>query len=118
MTLRDRNDNPMDYKILLSIIPVGKDNSVTQIQIAKNLNCSTRNAKFLIKVAREHSIIILSGAKGYWQPTSDSEVIEFCNELRQQGRSRLILASKLESIVKHKQIKGQLSINDIYTTGE
>lgn len=44
MSARNLKGEIMDYRILLSIIPVGSKNCITQKQLALKLNCTTSAA--------------------------------------------------------------------------
>lgn len=114
MSARNLKGDVMDYKSLLSIIPVGKEKCITQKQLAAKLQCSTSAAKLLVKIAREHHIAILSGTDGYWISTSKKDTEKFCSELRRKASSYSRIANSIDPAIQDKQIAGQLSINDIY----
>lgn len=116
MSARNQNGDVMDYKELLSIIPVGKENCITQKQLANTLNCSTSAAKLLVKIAREHHVAILSGNDGYWISTSKQDTKKFCNELRKKASSLSRIANSIDPVIQDKQIAGQLSIKDLYSS--
>lgn len=112
MSARNLKGEIMDYRILLSIIPVGSKNCITQKQLALKLNCTTSAAKLLVKIAREHHIPILSGKDGYWISESPQETTQFCNSLRKKSSSLSRVANSIDPAVQNKQIKGQLSFDD------
>lgn len=112
MSARNLKGDVMDYRTLLSIIPVGNKKCITQKQLAQKLNSTTSAAKLLVKIAREHHLPILSGKDGYWISESPQETTGFCNSLRKKSSSLSRIANSIDPAIRNKQIEGQLSLRD------
>lgn len=112
MSARNLKGDVMDYRTLLSIIPVGNKKCITQKQLAQKLNSTTSAAKLLVKIAREHHLPILSGKDGYWISESPQETTRFCNSLRKKSSSLSRIANSIDPAIRNKQIEGQLSLRD------
>ena len=103
----------IDKQFWIFIIPFGKENAISQKDLAAKRGITPAKLKAEIRKARLNGIEICSGQTGYYFPKDDEERRAFYNMQRKQALSRFMTSKT----VKHslENVDGQLSMDD---TGE
>ena len=64
---------------LLSLLGFGEENAISMKELATLLDASCRDVRRMIESARTDGIIIASSDKGYFYPTRDRELSDYCS---------------------------------------
>lgn len=79
---------------ILSVIPIGHENGITQEKLAKKLGVSERDVRRAITNAREHEVILnLKDGKGYFIPTEKEEGLILIWLRQEEAHQRTHLAT-------------------------
>lgn len=94
----------------VNLIPIGKENAIHQVHLAKLLGVSPEGAKQMVRVARQNGYEILSGSCGYYRAQNDEERLQFVKLFSKQAYTRL----NTTRLIRHtlSQINGQISLSD------
>lgn len=95
---------------LESIIPVGRENAIHQKDLAARIGVTPDTAKYMVRMARQSGVEILSGIDGYWIAENEQEKISFIRMMQKQAFSRLKSANKIKSTMN--DLDGQISLLD------
>ena len=98
----------MNY--LESILPVGRKNAIHQKDLAAKLGVSPDAAKYMVRMARQSGVQILSGIDGYWIAETEQEKLLYIRMMRKSAFSRLKNANRIKSTLN--DIDGQISLLD------
>jgi len=95
---------------LESIIPVGRENAIHQIDLAAKIGVTPAAAKSLVRAARQAGVEILSGNDGYWIAENEQEKLLFIRMMQKQAYSRLKCANRIKDTMS--ELNGQISLLD------
>lgn len=72
-----QNRNDPKYNGLLSLIPVGQENAISQKSIARLTDSSLQEVRQWVENARLDGMIIASSQSGYYIPVDEEELVEY-----------------------------------------
>lgn len=84
---------------LIELIPEGRENAISKAQLTEITGLSERSLRLVVAGERRRGRIILtdcSGTKGYYRPTSTSEVLRFIKSMRKRAREVNAVADAVE----------------------
>lgn len=97
---------------LVDVIPVGKENAIHQVDLAKQLGVTPSTVKIMIQNARHQGRPdIMSGSNGYWLTEDKAELKEYVLMTLKQANTRLETIKPLMYILD--EIEGQMSISEL-----
>lgn len=95
-----------------SIIPYGKDNSISREKLIELTGFADRKIRNIIEDLRKNGEVICSSSnqKGYWHPTKRKEVVEFMTETYKRARNLFVMArSAKQYLNSHEdQLEGDM----------
>lgn len=101
---------------IINAIPVGADNAIHLQRLAELAGCTDSTIKKRIQAARRQGIIVLSGQKGYWKPTTLEEQRRFLLMMDKAAKARFSTTKPLRSELK--RIPNQLNVEEFKTVRE
>lgn len=72
-----QNRNDPKYNGLLTLIPVGQENAISQKSIARLTDSSLQEVRQWVENARLDGMIIASSQSGYYIPVDEEELVEY-----------------------------------------
>ena len=82
------NEEANEIELLVSAIPVGKKNAVTNYQLRELLGISDREVRRLVSIARREVCIINDqNGKGYYMPESRAEAEKWIKQETARAKS-------------------------------
>lgn len=82
------NEEANEIELLISAIPVGKNNAVTNYQLRELLGISDREVRRLVSIARREVCIINDqNGKGYYMPESRAEAEKWIKQETARAKS-------------------------------
>ena len=103
------NDN--NIEMLMSVIPIGKENAIHQVELAERIGTTPDIAKVMVREARQRGMRILSSNRGYWIPENDEEVKQFVWQMLKQAYTRIKSVGCMRSVLN--EVSGQMSLSDV-----
>lgn len=78
---------------IITVLPVGKENAVSQKQLAAVLGVSERHLRKIIETERQNGKVICSSSdadeNGYFLPANVEEAREFCVTMEKRAKTTL-----------------------------
>lgn len=84
-----QNQKKPKYDGLLSLIPVGQENAISQTSLSRLLDCSLQDVRQWVENARLDGMIIASSQFGYYIPVDEEELRDFYIRTRNRIRTSL-----------------------------
>jgi hypothetical protein len=92
--------NIADLPRLLAIIPIGKANRITALQIAEQLGYEISNQQVETRQLIEYAILqghlIVSDNRGYWNTSDKEEVVSYIQSLENRATETLNRANSIK----------------------
>lgn len=104
MMLPVMTDNlPKLTRIMLEMIPTGKQDAVSMTNLSKMLKLPSSDVRLLILKARIKGVLICSGDAGYYFPENEGELKEYANRRRKYIRTANDALKPFEAILGHQK---------------